>query len=92
MVANGTNTVNLARDVRDRVRLLGYTQAQATDALGDRRAATVVFVRTGSEAAGQLLASDLGLSPDRVMPLPNGRVTSKDPGEDVFLVLGNDWK
>jgi hypothetical protein len=90
-VANGTNTVNLARDERDRMRAMGYTQAQATDALGDRRDETVVFVRSGFESSGLLIAGDLDLTPDRVMPMPNGRITSDDSGEDVFLVLGNDW-
>jgi len=40
---------------------------------------------------GQLIATDLGLTSDRVMPMPNGRITSNDSGEDVFVVLGNDW-
>ena len=90
-VANGTNTVNLARDQRDRMRAMGYTQAQATDALGDRREETVVFVREGFESSALVVADDLALTPDRVMPMPNGRVTSNDSGEDVFVVLGNDW-
>ncbi len=91
-VANGTNTVNLARDERNRMRQLGYTQAQATDALGDRRDETVVYVRAGFETTGQLVASDLELTPNRVMPMPGSRVTSDDSGEDVFVVLGNDWQ
>jgi hypothetical protein len=90
-VANGTNTVNLARDERDRMRQMGYTQAQATDALGDRRNDTVVFVRAGFETVGQLIASDLDLTSDRVIPMPDGRITSNDSGEDIFVVLGNDW-
>jgi hypothetical protein len=90
-VANGTNTVNLARDARNRMRQLGYTQAQATDALGDRRDDTVVYVRAGFETTGQLIASDLDITSDRVMAVPNGRITSNDSGEDVFVVLGNDW-
>jgi hypothetical protein len=73
------------------MRALGYTQAQATDALGDRRDETVIWVREGFEPSGLLIANDLDLTPDRVMPLPAGRITSNDSGEDVFVVLGNDW-
>jgi hypothetical protein len=73
------------------MRELGYTQAQAKDALGDRRNDTVIYVRAGFETVGELVASDLDLTSDRVMPMPNTRITSNDSGEDVFVVLGNDW-
>jgi hypothetical protein len=73
------------------MRSLGYTQAQARDALGDRRDDTVIFVREGFEPSAMLVAGDLDLTPDRVMPMPDGRITSNDSGEDVFVVLGNDW-
>jgi LytR cell envelope-related transcriptional attenuator len=92
VMANGTNTVGLGRKARDRMRALGYEQAAADDALGARRDDTVVFVRPGFEAAGALVASDLDLTPDQVMPLLDTRVTSSDEGEDVFVVLGKDWK
>ena len=90
-VANGANAANLARVERDRIRVLGYTQAQATNSLGARRDTTVVFVRSGFEPQGRLIASDINLTPERVLPMPSERITSSDSDADVFVVLGNDW-
>lgn len=91
VVANGSGTTGLARAAAKNLAGSGYTQATATDAVGQPAATTVYFAQ-GYEANARSIGGQLGLDGSRVQALSPGTKLAKVQPSDagVIVVLGPD--
>ena len=91
VVANGSGTTGLARAAAKDLAGAGYSQATATDAVGQPAATTVYFAQ-GYEANARSIGGQLGLDASRIQALSPGTKLAKVQPTDagVIVVLGPD--
>ena len=91
VVANGSGTTGLARKAAQNLAGAGYSQASATDAVGQPAATTVYFAQ-GYEANARSIGSQLGLDASRIQALsPGTKLAQVQPADaGVIVVLGPD--
>jgi hypothetical protein len=89
-VFNGTTGSGLARAAADKLQAAGFTKVGPVTTAPDQTAQTsTVYYDTGAKAAGDEVASTLGLSSSAVMPIDaNIRVLGQNAV--VVVVLGAD--
>jgi hypothetical protein len=89
MVANGTGTKGLAGTNAEVLVAAGYTNTVAVDATQNATTTIVYFVE-GFEGDAKAVAATLGLTDDRVAPMPGAPPVADLGASQVLVVLAPD--
>jgi len=89
MVANGTGTKGLAGTNAEVLIAAGYTNSVAVDAT-QNATTTIVYFIEGFEGDAKAVAATLGLTEDRVAPMPGAPPVADLGTSQVLVVLAPD--
>lgn len=88
VAANGAGVTGLAGQTADLLTAAGFVVVDTANASPVE--ASVVYVTSGAEASGGVVASALGLAPEAVQPMPDPPPVPDLAGATVVVVAGPD--
>ena len=87
-VANGTNTVGLARTYTQQLLTLGWDTLPEMN--GPKVASTIIYYNPGYANAASEIASEINASSSSVQPLNGQQPVAGSSTDDVIVILGPD--
>ncbi|HEX9683826.1 MAG TPA: LytR C-terminal domain-containing protein [Acidimicrobiales bacterium] len=88
LVANGSDVKGAAGKVSDQLKTKGYNVLSATNTTSPASSAAVYY-GAGFQAEARLVALELGVAVERVLPLPTPSPVDDARGTNVLVVLDN---
>lgn len=90
VVANAASVAGAAGRATEELRALGYTTLEATNAEEAADTSTLLYAE-GYEAEAVAMASEIGLDPANIAPMPDPIPVSEPPADaNLVLLLGRD--